>query len=219
MIDDPETHDNRSYDYARHPVESRSEHPVIVDWVPAGSRVIDLGCGNGSLLALLKERKEVTELGVDLSASGVEQCRRKGLNARRGRIDRPLADVGDDAFDVAISNVTLMMVMYPEVLLAEMRRIAPTQIVSFCNFAFLPNRLDHLFSGRMPRPMLSGYPWYSTGHIHQLSLLDFYDLCAEVGLAVEAKVWTLNRNPLVRLLCRLRPNLFSALPILKLRRG
>ena len=96
--------------------------------------------------------------------------------------------------------------------------IAPTQIISFSNFAFLPNRLDHLFSGRMPRPMLCGYTWYSTGHIHQLSLLDFYDLCAEIGLEVEAKVWTLNRNPLVRLLCRLRPNLLSALPILKLRR-
>lgn len=212
--DDPRIHDNRDYDYTRRRSELRAEHPVIAAWVPRGARVIDLGCGDGALLALLKETKEIEELGIEVSESGVDRCRRRGLRVRRGRIDQPLADVADDAFDVAICNVTLMMVTYPEVLLHEMRRIAPVQIVSFCNFAFIKNRVDYFLHGRMPRPMLHGYHWYDTGHIHQLSLADFHDICRTLELRVEKSVMTLNRNPVIRRLCQTWPNLFSALPIL-----
>lgn len=219
MIDDPRAQDNRDYDYSRHSLQERSEYPFIVEWVPEGSRVVDLGCGNGSLLALLEETKKTRGFGIEISESGIEQCRLKGLDVRQGRIDQPLDDVEDDAFDVAISNVTLMMVMYPEVLLREMRRIAPVQILSFCNFAFILNRFDYLLFGRMPRPMLYNYTWYSTGHIHQLSLADFYETCSDLGLRVEASVVTMNRRPLVRWICRRWPNLLSAVPIVKLRRA
>ncbi|OGY86968.1 MAG: hypothetical protein A3G01_01640 [Candidatus Kerfeldbacteria bacterium RIFCSPLOWO2_12_FULL_43_9] len=90
----------------------------------------------------------------------------------------------DKEFDYALCNVTIQMVMYPEVLLQEMKRIAKYQILSFPNFAFLPNRLDLLIRGRMPHFMIPSYKWYSTGHIHQLSINDFSDLCKELNLKI-----------------------------------
>ena len=210
--------DNRAYDYAAHPVDVRAEHALIVEWVPEGARVLDLGCGNGTLLARLDRERRVRGVGIDIADSGVAQSLAKGLDVRRGSIDVPL-DFPDDSFDIAICNVTIQMVMYPEVLLSEMRRLAPVLIVSFANFAFIKNRIDYFLAGRMPRPMLFGYKWYDTGHIHQLSLLDFLDLCDEIGLRVEEARFRRHRLPLVDWLYRRWPNVFTSIPILKLRRA
>jgi methionine biosynthesis protein MetW len=209
--------DNRGYDYTQHPETPRAEHPLIVSWVPEGARVLDLGCGNGTLLALLRSEKRTRGCGVEISESGVAHGRAKGLDVRQGRIDAPLP-WPDDAFDVSVCNVTIQMLMYPEVLLREMRRLAPVAIVSFANFAFVRNRIDYLLSGRMPRPMLYGYKWYETGHIHQLSLLDFFDLCAEVGLRLDDARYRRHRNIVLDALYRRFPNVFTSIPILKLAR-
>lgn len=217
--DAPQSNDNRDYDYSGFPTTSRIEYPVISDWISEQSRVLDLGCGNGSLLAFLRDRRRTSGLGIELSPSGVIQARAKGLDVREGRIDVPLVELPDDSFDVAVCNVTLQMVMYPETLLREMRRLAPTQIVSFPNFAVIHNRLDCLLSGRMPRPMLHGYRWYDTGHIHQLSLRDFRGLASEVGLVVVDACYRTGRGAPLRLLSRMAPNLFSSCPILKLVRA
>lgn len=117
---------------------------------------------------------------MELSETGVDICQQKGLQVTRGRIDETLP-YGDDEFDTAVCNVTIQMVMYPEKLLAEMKRVSRRQIVSFPNFAYFTNRLDMVVNGRMPTRMLFGYSWYSTGHIHQLSLRDFDDLLRQVG--------------------------------------
>src|SRR5262245_47779309 len=162
------TTDNRAYDYTEHPITDRAEYAVIAEWVPDGSRVLDLGCGNGALLERLATERRIQGVGIEISDSGVAQGLAKGLDVRRCSIDGRL-DFPDNSFDVAVCNVTIQMVMYPEVLLREMCRLAPVSIVSFANFAFIRNRLDFLLSGRMPRPMLFGYTWYDTGHIHQLS--------------------------------------------------
>jgi methionine biosynthesis protein MetW len=95
-----------------------------------------------------------------------------------------LDEIENKQFDYAICNVTIQMVMYPEVLLSEMKRISHYQIISFPNFANWRNRLDLLLKGRMPKPMLFGYDWYNTGHIHQLSLKDFLDLAEKYDLTV-----------------------------------
>lgn len=212
-IDNPATNDNRNYDYSQFPETRRAEYEVVLRLVQPGTRVIDLGCGNGTLLALLEQQKKVIGTGVELSASGVEACRKKGLNVIRGRIDQEM-QFPDNSFDYAVCNVTVQMLMYPEILLREMRRIAKRQIVSFPNFANWKNRLDLLLHGRMPLPMLFGYAWYNTGHVHQLSVRDFYELLRYVGgLRVVSVESGSPASPIVSALMKLRPNLFQIVPV------
>ncbi len=180
--------DNRKYEYKANRSAHREEFSKIVDWIPEGSRVLDLGCGEGSLLKLLVERKKVKVEGIEISLSGVEVCKSKGLEVRQGRIDEGLPWV-DGAFDYAVCNVTLQMVMYPEKLLSEMNRVATRQIVSFPNFANIRNRLELFLFGRMPKAMLFGHTWWNTGHIHQLSIADFRELVKKTGLEIKKSAY------------------------------
>ena len=180
--------DNREYEYKADRSAHREEFSKIVDWIPKGSRVLDLGCGEGSLLKLLVERKKAQVEGIEISPSGVEVCRSKGLKVRQGRIDEGLPWV-DGAFDYAVCNVTLQMVMYPEKLLSEISRVAIRQIVSFPNFANIRNRLELLLFGRMPKAMLFCHTWWNTGHIHQLSIVDFKELVRKTGLEIKKSAY------------------------------
>lgn len=197
--------DNRAYVWAAGEVSDRPEYAVIERWIEPRSRVIDLGCGDGSLLERLKRSRQIEERGIELAQSGVEACLAKQLRVAQGAIDTPLSDVPDDAFDYAVCNVTLQMVMRPEVLLREMRRVARRQIVSFPNFAYAPNRLELLLRGRMPRRLLFGYRWYDTGHIHQLSIADFVETSRALGLSVQGAHYLGPGGALVRL----APNLLA----------
>ncbi|MCW3464707.1 methionine biosynthesis protein MetW [Chitinophaga nivalis] len=172
--------DNRNYNYEDYPSERRGEYEAVLDLLSPGSKVVDLACGNGALMELMINEKQCTCIGMELSPSGVATCLQKGLQVTEGRIDEKLP-YADNAFDVAVCNVTIQMVLYPETLLAEMKRISRRQIISFPNFAYFRNRLDMLLYGRMPKPMLFGYQWYNTGHIHQLSLRDFNELLQQTG--------------------------------------
>jgi methionine biosynthesis protein MetW len=200
--------DNREYEYTADRSAHREEFSKIVDWIPEGSRVLDLGCGEGSLLKLLVERKKAKVEGIEISPSGVEVCRSKGLNVRQGRIDEGLP-WADGAFDIAVCNVTLQMVMYPEKLLSEMGRVATRQIVSFPNFANLRNRVELFLYGRMPRAMLFGYTWWNTGHIHQLSIQDFKELVKGIGLEIKKSAY-FGRLAIPGVV-RLAPNLLSTI--------
>lgn len=212
-INSPGANDNRNYDYSGAETEYRAEYELIADAVAPGSAVLDLGCGNGSLLALLRNKKQAQCTGIELSPSGVAAAKNKGLNVSEGRIDEVLP-FPDTAFDYAVCNVTIQMVMYPEILLSEMKRVSRYQIISFPNFGFYRNRLDLLVNGRMPAPMLFGYSWFSTGHIHQLSINDFYQLIKTVGgLSVKSLILQQSANPVKNLLMQTFPNLFQILPI------
>lgn len=179
MLDKPEINDNREYDFSQEGFYIREEFSVINNWIKGETKIIDLGCGNGSLMKYLKERKNIKIEGLEISQSGVDFCLKNNLAAKQGEIDKleTYNNYSDQQFDYAICNVTLQMVMYPEILLKEMARISKYQIISFPNFAYFENRLDLLFNGVMPRKMLYEYKWYSTGHIHQLSLRDFKIFC------------------------------------------
>lgn len=205
--------DNREYDYKADRSAHREEFSKIIDWIPEGSRVLDLGCGEGSLLKLLVERKKAQVEGIEISPSGVEVCRSKGLKVQQGRIDEGLPWV-DDAFDYAVCNVTLQMVMYPEKLLSEMGRVATRQIVSFPNFANLRNRLELIFFGRMPRAMLFGHAWWNTGHIHQLSISDFKELVKKTKLEIKRSAY-FGRLAMPGL-ASLAPNLLSTIAVFDL---
>lgn len=185
-IDNPEINDNRKYDFSREGFYIREEFSVINNWLKDKTKIIDLGCGNGSLMKYLKERKNIEIEGLEISQSGVDFCLKNGLMATQGEIDKSTTyhNYLEQQFDYAICNVTLQMLMYPEILLKEMMRISKYQIISFPNFAYFENRLDLLFNGVMPRPMLHKYNWFNTGHIHQLSLRDFKNFCRDNNLKI-----------------------------------
>jgi methionine biosynthesis protein MetW len=213
------TSDNRKYDYSNLVNEDRDDFKYIVGLVKEGTKIIDLGCGNGSLMQKLIKEKNVTASGMELSHSGVEVSRNKGLNVIQGRIDEKLP-YKDNEFDYAICHITIQMVVYPEVLLREMRRISKGfLIISFPNFAFYKNRIDILLKGRMPKPMLFRYKWYNTGHLHQLSVKDFYELIEDVGgLKHEKMVHQQFSNPVKNFISNAWPNLFQVLTVHLLRK-
>jgi methionine biosynthesis protein MetW len=175
--------DNRNYSFGSNSNTIRGEYELISKFIKRNCKVIDLGCGDGSLLKLLKDKKNIKEEGIEITTSGVQSANKKKLNVTQGRIDQKL-NFKDKEFDFAICNVTLQMVMYPEILLKEMNRISKKQIVTFPNFAYLFNRLELLLKGIMPKTMIPGYTWFSTGHIHQLSIKDFQDFCFENKISI-----------------------------------
>ncbi|GAB1348029.1 methionine biosynthesis protein MetW [Ignavibacteriales bacterium] len=219
-INNPQHNDNRKYDYTGVENEVRKEYEVIQGFIDTPSTIIDLGCGNGSLLHSLMEKGLCTRaVGIDISESGVEISKTKGIDARLGKID-VLLPFKDDEFDYSICNVTMQMVEFPEVLLQEMKRISKKQIISFPNFAFYKNRIDLMVNGRMPKPCMFGYNWFSTGHIHQLSISDFSELVASVGgLKIEKFSTVFSNNSIKDTLTRMFPNLFSILPVFLLRKS
>lgn len=198
--------DNRNYVYDEAQVTNRSEYRFIEFWIKDKARVIDLGCGDGALLQRLKKNKQIEGEGIEIAESGVGICLKNGLKVSQGRIDTDLTIIPENTFDYAICNVTLQMVMNPEVLLREMRRIARFQIVSFPNFAFLWQRLELMFLGRMPRKLLYGYDWFSTGHIHQLSIKDFRRTVLTMDFKVRDVIYLLGRYELILPVC---PNLMA----------
>jgi methionine biosynthesis protein MetW len=210
--------DNRVYDYSSWTIENREEYDYIIDLIKDGSRIVDLGCGNGSLMQRLISEKNCIASGMEISDSGVEVCRGKNLNVIKGSIDRQLP-YEDNAFDYAVCNVTIQMVMFPEKLLSEMKRVARYQVLSFPNFGFYKNRLQLLFKGVMPPKALFGYTWYNTGHIHMCSIKDFYALAnATGGLKIEKHIFVKTGSPLKNFLMQLFPNLFQLYPVILLKK-
>lgn len=203
--------DNRNYNYTENSITKRREYEIVARHVKKSSKVIDLASGDGSLLKLLIDKKMVKGLGVEVASSGIKSARQKGVKSIRGRIDVRLP-FKDKEFDFAICNVTLQMVMYPEVLLREMVRISKRQIVTFPNFGYIMNRLELLFTGKMPRFMLGDYKWFSTGLIHQLSLKDFIDFCKNNNIEI-VKTDHIFPNRLFilpKVILKISPNLFAS---------
>jgi methionine biosynthesis protein MetW len=157
----------------------------IVRLVGAGSRVLDIGCGEGALLELLAKEKGVDGRGLEISARGVQACLTRGLAVVQGDADRDLADFPTRAFDYAILSQTLQQVREPKSVLVELLRIAERAIVSLPNFGHWRVRLSLLTRGRMPMTANLAEPWWSTDNIHLCTLKDFVLLCGDLDLRIE----------------------------------
>jgi methionine biosynthesis protein MetW len=172
-----------------HPVlPARVDHLVIAEMVAPNSRVLDIGCGDGALLHLLSETKNVDGRGVEISRERVNACVARGLSVIQGDADRDLNDYPDQAFDYAILSLTIQATRYPRAVLENLLRIGKHAIVSFPNFGHWRIRSQLLLTGRMPMTQNLPEPWYTSPDGHLCSIKDFADLCGILGARVERAV-------------------------------
>lgn len=168
-------------------LEERPDFSIIGKIIQPGSRVLDLGCGEGELLAWLVENKRVLARGVEISASQVRKAIMRGVSAYQGDIDEGLADYPDSAFDYVILSQTLQETRDPLQVLKEMLRVGRRAVVSFPNFGHWQVRRAMLFTGQAPKTKLFPYDWYNSPNIHFLSINDFEDLCRQTGFPIEQR--------------------------------
>jgi len=181
-------HDLTMAEAARMPGGARVDLMVVADMVEHGAKVLDVGCGDGELLRLLAETRNVDGRGIELSREGVNECVAKGLAVIQGDADTDLADYPDDAFDYVILSQTLQATRAPRVVLEHMLRIGRRAIVSFPNFGHWRIRVQVMFRGRMPRTDNLPYAWYESPNIHFCTIKDFRELCVAAGAKMEKAV-------------------------------
>ena len=164
-------------------IESRPDFAAIAAWIPQGSSVLDLGCGDGSLLRFLREAREVRGYGVEISDAKVAACIANNVNVLQSDLESGIADFEDQSFDFVILSQTLQATRDTEALMREIVRVGREGIVSFPNFGYWKNRLQVML-GNMPVSDDLPYQWYDTPNVHLCTLDDFEILCAHLGIRI-----------------------------------
>jgi methionine biosynthesis protein MetW len=164
----------------------RADFAIILEAVPEGARVLDVGCGDGALLELLRAERGAMVRGLELSQSGVNACVARGLAVVQGDADTDLAIYPDDSFDVVVLSQTIQATRRPRAVLEEMKRIGGAAVVSLPNFAHWGVRMKLLLGGRMPVTPQLPVSWHETENLHLCSLLDFDDLARQTGWDVRS---------------------------------
>jgi methionine biosynthesis protein MetW len=167
----------------------RPDLRLIADLVAPGARVLDVGCGDGALLAHLAAHKGADARGIELSQAGVHECVSQGLAVVQGDADTDLAIYPDDSFDYVILSQAIQAMRRPKAVLAEMLRIGRYGIVSITNFAYWRSRLRLALQGQMPIARCLPEPWHETPYIHPCTVSDFEDLCAAMDLRIERRTF------------------------------
>ena len=189
----------------------RADFATIAGWVGKGARVLDLGCGDGSLFAYLARERGVTGYGIEIGNAGVLASVQNGINVLQSDLESGLAGFGDASFDCVILSQTLQAMHHTEAIVAEMLRVGRDAIVTFPNFGHWTHRLQ-IVRGRMPVSTALPYQWYDTPNIHLCTVADFDAFLAERGYAVENRVVLAGGAPVEVL-----PNLRGELAIYRFR--
>lgn len=186
----------------------RTDFTIIGQIIEPRSKVLDLGCGEGELLAWLAENKSVIGRGVEIESARVRKAIASGLSAYQGDINEGLADYPDEAFDYVILSQTLQETRDPRRILSEMMRVGRRAIVSFPNFGHWNVRLSMLVSGQAPKTRLFPYDWYDSPNIHFLTVRDFEDLAEKQGFRIERRYFVAGTRSLSIL-----PNLLAEVAV------
>ena len=165
----------------------RPDLEIIAKWIKPGSRVLDLGCGDGSLLHYLKTSKEVSEIGLEIDEVNIERCIENGVNVIEQNLDQGLSNFQSDSFDTVLLAQTLQALSNPNELVDDMLRIGKNGIVTFPNFGNWKSRIYLASKGRMPVSKFMPHQWYNTPNIHFCTVKDFDALCAEKNIKVLAR--------------------------------
>jgi methionine biosynthesis protein MetW len=198
-------------------IANRPDLAIIADWIDPGCRVLDLGCGDGELLAWLARRKDVSGYGIEIDDEHIPECIRSGINVIQMNLDRGLSEFDDDSFDYVVLSLTLQAMRYPERLLKEMLRVGRQGIVTFPNFGHWSARLQLTLCGRMPVTRSLPSTWYDTPNIHLCTLKDFERLCHRLDFHIlehRAVDHSHKTSPGLRLL----PNLLGEIAMYRFRK-
>ncbi len=196
----------------------RPDLKIIADLINPGARVLDLGCGEGDLLAHLQRHKGVNGYGLDVGADNITTCIRKGVNVIEQDLDDGLANFPDNSFNMVVMTETLQSVQLPERMLDEMLRIGEECIVTFPNFGHWRGRLYLLLKGRMPMAKHLPHSWYETPNIHLCTFKDFERLVTRKGLRIIER-FVVNARHINKPLANLFPNLFGSIAFYRLGRS
>ena len=169
--------------------QGRVDYEIITELVEPGSRVLDLGCGDGELLEMLVTKKGVTGQGIEIDEANIGRCIAKGVNVIHTNLDEGLADYQNGSFDYVVLNQTLQVVHKPDYVLQEMVRVGKKAIVGFPNFAHISIRLQLMFKGIMPKTSDLPFEWYNTPNIHLVTIRDFERFCRAQNLNIVDRVF------------------------------
>jgi len=184
------------------------EHRVILDWIEPHSSVLDLGCGDGNLLSILIQEKQVHAQGIEIDEQAIHKCVAKGLSVFQQDIDTGLSEYGGMLFDYVILSQSLQQVKNPDFVLKEALRVSKKVIVSFPNFAHYFSRFQIFFGGKVPVTRALPYEWYDTPNLHFLSISDFIEYCKKRNIKIEDSVF-IRKNRRVKIF----PNLFAEIGV------
>jgi methionine biosynthesis protein MetW len=188
---------------------NRPEYKIISRLINPGASVLDLGCGDGELLALLKKEKNITRSqGIEIDEKAIYKCVARGLSVFHGDIDSGLAEYQDKSFDYVILNQTFQQVKKPDVVLSEAMRVGKEVVVGFPNFAHLSARYQLGILGRAPITPSLPYEWYNTPNIHFLSIADFINFCHKRNIKISRAFYLGKEKPV-----RLFPNILALIGI------
>ena len=160
---------------------------VIENWVSSGSRILDLGCGDGSILEALKLNKSVGGYGIEIDKENIQACLEKGLEVIEQNIDEGLSNFQDKSFDTVLVSQTIQVLKNPKEALDEITRIGRQSIIVIPNFGHWKSRLTVFLGGKMPVTEALPEKWYETDNIHLCTVADFENLCSELGIVIEEK--------------------------------
>jgi methionine biosynthesis protein MetW len=185
----------------------RPDFAAIAGWVEHGSSVLDLGCGDGTLLRYLKETRSTRGYGIEIADEGVLACVKNGVNVVQSDLERGLSGFEENSFDYVVLSQTLQAMKNSEIIMREMLRVGREGIVTFPNFGYWKNRLEVL-KGRMPVSENLPYEWFDTPNVHLCTIADFERFCSERRILIlERKVLTRGRA------VSAWPNLLGALAV------
>jgi methionine biosynthesis protein MetW len=191
----------------------RGDFAIIGQIIEPGTKVLDLGCGDGLLLQWLAEKKGVDARGVEISGTRVQRAIARGVSVYQGDIDEGLQDYPDQAFDYVILSQTMQETRSPLQVLREMLRVGSHAIVAFPNFGHWKVRLAMLTTGQAPKTKLFPYDWYNSPNIHFLTVFDFETLALREGFRVERRFFLTGQRKITRM-----PNLLAEVAVYLLKK-